>query len=63
MMEYCIVEENDPDVLTRSVNKAMLKGWQLHGSLNVLRWEYDGPQDSGTAWLYIQAMTRETGVI
>ena len=52
-MEYMIVSENDPYLMSSNVNALCGKGWVPHGSPMVAATD-------GQRWFHYQAMTRKT---
>jgi hypothetical protein len=57
-MRYKIVEENDPDELTSSVNVWIQAGWEPQGGVSVVRYEYDVARKDYTEsnFIYTQAL-------
>jgi len=59
IIDYCLIESDDADELTRRVKERMQDGWQPLGGIAVTRYTYqtytDGKQSS---WWYTQAMVK-----
>src|SRR5689334_2048044 len=61
-MQYTVVEDHDPEQLSERVQTLLNDGWELHGDLLLVAYDFPGGTDPADQHrtIYAQALTNES---
>jgi hypothetical protein len=58
-MEYVVVEEIDPDEISKRVEGLLNDGWELHGNLHFVAYYAKGDADIEHRTMFVQALIKK----